>query len=385
MDLQKQIINYIGLTLFDRALLSCGALSSQEALFAMSKKHNVTALVSEGMKRSKDYKTLIPEFDQLSEKYLFQYAHQSVELERVTKVLEQNGYPYVLLKGAVIRKLYPEPHLRTSCDIDILTEEPDETIHSIMSSLGYQFAVDAGTTINFVKPPAVEFEMHRCLFDDKMDFSGYFNDIWNRTVPSNDGRAERFLTQDDFYVYMIAHIAKHIDRYGCGIRPFIDVYLYHQKMPNVDLSGARKILEGIGLLDFEKRICSLTKAWFETGVLSKEDEMLTKFLFGVGLYGNTRINAAQTVRKSGSSKRGRLSLLIRHVFPPMRIMRPMYPRLLKCGLFLPLTWALRWFRLLFHGRKKTTKVIRGINRINDDHVRDLSQIMHEFGLKEENR
>lgn len=383
MDLQKQIINSVSMALFDRAVLSCGFRNSQEEIFAVSKKQNISALVSEGLIRSKSYESLIPEFNQLSEKYLFQYVHQSVELDRVVRALEQRKCPYILLKGARMRGFYPQPHLRTSCDIDILTRESDETIREIMESLGYRFTVDAGTTMNFEMPPAVEFEMHRRLFADEKDFNGYFNDIWDRSVPADGDRAERLLTEEDFYAYMIAHIAKHVDRYGCGIRPFIDVYLYHQKRPeSFDAEKADRILKDIGLLDFERRIRALTEAWFETGALSDSDEKLTKFLFGAGLYGNIKITAGQTVRKSDTKRKGRRSMLLHHVFPPMRIMRPMYPRLLKCGVFLPLAWVLRGFRLLFCGRKQASNVIRRINSIDDRYVDELASVMQEFKLKE---
>lgn len=381
MDLQKQIINCIGLALFDRAALSCGTLSSQKEMLDLSKKHSISEIVGIGMQRSGAYGELIPEFENLGQKYLFQYARQSMELERVVMAFEQNKCPYVLLKGAKMRSFYDQPHLRTSCDIDILTNESDETVHRIMASLGYEFSVDAGTTINYVKKPAVEFEMHRRLFNGSEDFKGYFNDIWGRSVPAGADVMERYLTEEDFYVYMIAHLAKHVDHYGCGIRPFVDVYLYLQKKPkNFDLKKARSILKDIGLLSFEQRICALTKAWFETGKLSKTDEKLTKFIFGAGLYGNQQIKSGQSVRKSGSSRKGRFQLLLHHVFPPMRIMKPMYPRLLKCKLMLPLAWLLRGVHLTFFGRKKAASELEKINSLDDQFIAELTDIMTEFKI-----
>ena len=384
MDLQKQILNAVNLALFDRAVLSCKVRNPQEAIYALSKKQNITALVAEGLRRSGDYEKLIPEFDRLSEKYLFQYAQQSVESERMIRCLEERNYPYILLKGAKMRHFYPQPHLRTSCDIDILTRQSDETVFEMMNALGYKFTVDGGTTLNFEKPPTVEFEMHRCLFLDQNDFSGYFNDIWERSVPAGEGRAERLLTEEDFYVYMIAHIAKHIDKYGCGIRPFIDVYLYHQKRPAAfDRSKADAILQKINLLAFERRICALTQAWFETGNLTEADKKLTDFLFGAGLYGNAQLSAAHNVRKKESRRKGRMAMYMRHIFPPLWIMRPMYPRLLKWSVFLPLAWVLRWFRLLFFGRKKATAAIRRISRTDDQYMEYVDSVIREFGLKED--
>ena len=59
MDLQKQILNAVNLALFDRAVLSCKVRNPQEAIYALSKKQNITALVAEGLRRSGDYEKLI--------------------------------------------------------------------------------------------------------------------------------------------------------------------------------------------------------------------------------------------------------------------------------------------------------------------------------------
>jgi hypothetical protein len=45
------------------------------------------------------------------------------EFERICLVLEKAKIPHIPLKGSVLRKLYKEPWLRTSCDIDILVQE----------------------------------------------------------------------------------------------------------------------------------------------------------------------------------------------------------------------------------------------------------------------
>lgn len=380
MDLQKQIINYVNLAIFDRAVLPVGAPCDQQELYAMSKKHNITELVGMGMLRSGKYESLSQDFVTLGVKYYFQYVSQNAETERLVQALEKRKYPYVLLKGAKMRQFYSEPHLRTSCDIDVLTTQSDEAIHELMKELGYTFVVDAGTTINYSKAPVVEFEMHRRLFAEEQDFNGYFARIWERTVPDEKGRCERYLTDEDFYVYMIAHLAKHVNYYGCGFRPFVDVYLYHKKAPkSFDLVKARKILKEIDLLDFEQRVCSLTNGWFETGVLTKEQERLTDFIFGAGLYGNQQIKSGQRIRKKG---RGRASLLFYHVFPPLRVMRHMYPKLLKCPVFLPLAWLLRAFRMLFTGRKKVAAEMDKINSLDDGYMKELSAVMNDFGFEE---
>ena len=185
---------------------------------------------------------------------------------------------------------------------------------------------------------------------------------------------------------MLAHLAKHVDHYGCGIRPFIDVYLYHRKMPaNFDLKKARAILKDIGLLNFEQRVCSLTKAWFDTGVLTDADIKLTDFILGAGIYGNQRIKRGLQAGKTGDGRKGRLKLMLHHLFPPIRIMRPMYPCLLKCPLLLPVAWIARCFKLIFFGREKAAKEMEKIKGIDDQFVSQLTEIIWELGLAKDQK
>ena len=69
MDLQKQIINYVNLAIFDRAVLPVGAPCDQQELYAMSKKHNITELAGMGMLRSGKYESLSQDFVTLGVKY----------------------------------------------------------------------------------------------------------------------------------------------------------------------------------------------------------------------------------------------------------------------------------------------------------------------------
>ena len=55
----------------------------------------------------------------------YRFVKQEAELEHIRAVLEREGIAYVPLKGAVMRALYAEPWMRTSCDIDVLVHETD--------------------------------------------------------------------------------------------------------------------------------------------------------------------------------------------------------------------------------------------------------------------
>ena len=57
---------------------------------------------------------------------LYRYESQCYVLEKICGVLEKEKIRYIPLKGAVIKEIYPQPWMRTSCDIDILVHENDD-------------------------------------------------------------------------------------------------------------------------------------------------------------------------------------------------------------------------------------------------------------------
>ena len=111
------------LTGTDEADLS--GLSDQElaTIYRLAKAHNLSSMAGDYMSRHGVMNKVI-----LRD---MAYAQQKVEamgrvLSKITKALSKAGIPFLPLKGIVIRKLYPEPWMRLSGDIDILIKEADK-------------------------------------------------------------------------------------------------------------------------------------------------------------------------------------------------------------------------------------------------------------------
>lgn len=383
MNNSYAFINAINLCLNGKKVLLQEEKADVHEMLAMAKKQALANIICCGLKKDGSYSAeeLLP-LSEYAEVCTFQYLRQEQELLRLCRALKEKKIRFVLLKGSRMRAFYPSPELRSSCDIDILTDASDEAIHALMQSLGYVFEKDGGTTLNFSIPPLVSVEMHRFLFDDRLSFQGYFSTVWDRVLPSKDGSSECFLTEEDFYLYMIAHLVKHFTRYGCGLRPMLDLYLYEREAAGLcDFAAAEKKLEELGLLYFTQQMRRLLNKWFEEGDLSEEDEELTEYLLNSGIYGTELTISANQYRQSASVRGAKLRLLLRNVFPPLRIMRVLYPRLLRCPLLLPVAWALRIIRLLFRGDKKTVKAQKILKSVDEEYISQVSDIMKRLHLK----
>ena len=96
-------------------------------LYALSKSHDMAHIVVQGLS---DFGLLgESEISQNFQKQqmlaVYRYQKLNYELEQICQTLEDAKIPFIPLKGSVIRQYYPEPWMRTSCDIDVLVHEDE--------------------------------------------------------------------------------------------------------------------------------------------------------------------------------------------------------------------------------------------------------------------
>ena len=117
-------------------------------VYKLSKAHDVAHLVGDALNKNGVFENFPDDIDEneraaiskVKEKFdeqiftaVYRYENINYELERLKETLEEAEIPFIPLKGSVIRKYYPEPWMRTSCDIDVLVHEND--IEKAMSFL----------------------------------------------------------------------------------------------------------------------------------------------------------------------------------------------------------------------------------------------------------
>ncbi len=104
--------------------LSLSATDCKE-LIAIGARQSIQPIIFWGLKRLGAPESVIKECDKAQNRDLYQFVQHDYALEKISAALDLKQIPYILLKGAVLRNLYPAPELRTSCDIDVLVKETD--------------------------------------------------------------------------------------------------------------------------------------------------------------------------------------------------------------------------------------------------------------------
>ena len=132
-------------------------------LYALSKSHDMAHIVAQGLS---DLGLL--GVDEISQKFqkqqmlaVYRYQKLNYELEQICQTLEEAEIPFIPLKGSVIRQYYPEPWMRTSCDIDVLVheEELDRAV-ALFEEKGYKSHPKNSHDVSLYSAGGIHIELH---------------------------------------------------------------------------------------------------------------------------------------------------------------------------------------------------------------------------------
>lgn len=356
-----------------------------EELYKISKFHSVTAMVSYGLDQGGYLKT-----EYMSSEMIRKWASARVtairknlmfdaEREAIFKHLEEIGCWYMPLKGVLLKELYPDVGMREMCDNDILFDSSfRKDLKEYMVSRGYEAEI-YGNYIHdsYIKPPFYNFELHTALFSDssRNNWFEYYEKMKNSLCKDEQNRFGYHFSEEDFYVYLMAHAYKHYKSSGTGIRSFADIYVYLKNKGNaMDWDYIAKETSHIQVENFEKDARKFSERLFcEKNTFhdvrpkdKKEGEMLT-YILGSGTYGTLSNQVRNDLSGTGEGEdlqfRTKLKYCFRRVFPGMDYMRKQCPFLCKNRLLIPFYWIYRLAVFPIAHRKKIWAEIKILMRL----------------------
>ncbi len=335
----------------------------QQKIIGLAQKHSVLNILSYAAEEL----TVKP--DEQTMKYLREFRMQKTVVEAqqelaacdICEKLDEMQVRHMLLKGSVIKKYYPSPDMRTMGDIDILIDADrcDEVVKAFIED-GFEFAGKGELHTNIRKGNAYV-EFHRSMVDSfHTVLSEYYGDGFGRAKQC-DGSFSYELTDGDFYVFLIAHIAKHYRHGGTGIRSLLDLYVYEKALPDLDFEYINKELEKIGLLEFCKKIRKIAFNWYSGDFDSKFD-LMSEYIAAGGVYGieGTEMQNSYIFDHIDEDIRfQKIKTLFKIVFLGYDELKIRYPFLEGKKFLLPLFWIIRFFDTLIHNPRNA------IQRLDD--------------------
>ena len=350
-------------------------------LYKLSKSHDLSHLVGDALIKNNliEDGEIKAKFQKQTMLAVYRYEKINYELGRLRKVLNEAKIPFIPLKGSVLRRYYPESWMRTSCDIDVLVHESDleRAVSALASAAGYKADSKGSHDVGMFSDSGVHLELHYSLIEDKIVGSAadILRSAWENASPVSD-TSEYVFGDDLFFFYHTAHMAKHFVNGGCGIRPFIDIWVLNYCV-SFDREERDALLAKGGLLAFAEQAEALSEAWFGNGEHTDITRRMQDYLLKGGVYGTTANRVSvQQIRKGGK---------IRYAFPriwlPYDVLKFHYPPLERKRWLLPVFEVRRWFKLIFCGGfKRSVSELKLNSSMTSEVQTKTKEMLHQLRI-----
>ena len=359
-------------------------LSDEDAkrLYVLSKSQDMAHLVGSAI----DKNGLLAE-GEILEKYrkqtfmaVYRYQRIQFELQALCRAFEEAEIDHIPLKGSVIRDYYPEGWMRTSCDIDILVRREDlARAQAVLEGMQYRYDTKDSHDVCYFSPSGVHVELHYALIEDYIDgqMDTPLENVWAHAY-ADAGTTHRYVLSDAMYhYYHTAHMVKHYLHGGCGIRPFLDIWILNHRV-QFDRATREELLQSGGILEFYQGAELLSEVWFGDAAHTPLTKTMENYLLSSGTYGTTESRVAIQQSKKG----GKLGFAISRIWLPYSILVTHYPSLERHRWLLPLYQVRRWFKLVFRGGvKRSANELKTNFAVADDKQKALSAMLEDLGLK----
>jgi len=320
-----------------------------EQLYKLASRHDLAHLVGYALEKME-----LPEsasyvkFQKAKQQAIFRYLRLDHEVGRIGRVFEETQIPFIPLKGAVLRDNYPEPWMRTSCDVDVLVPKHllERAAQALTEQLNYRCEGRGDHDLSLFSPGGIHLDLHYTAVDKERfaKAQGVLGRIWQDAEKTETAGFRKVLTDEMFYFYHIAHMAKHVENGGCGIRTLLDLWILNHRVA-FDREKRNQLLREGQLLAFAAAAETLSEIWFSGAETDPMSGRFAEYILHGGTYGILE----NQIRVYQSKLGGKTGYALRKIFLPYDILKYHYPVLQKYRILTPVFEVVRWLKLLFKG------------------------------------
>lgn len=292
---------------------------------------------------------------------------QSRIREEVLSALHKNEIYTLELQGTVVKKYYPESHLRMMSDIDLIIQKEKLTkAEEVMKALGYEVShSDESETVAFKNQFCVE--LHTDFFSEECTVNNTLKNPFSYAELGDDYNA--YVSDTVFYLFHLLHTIKHSLNRGSGIRRIIDLYYLENAMQaKIDKEYIDSALKEYGLFEQKEKLLKVKEHWFGKdsdgefdGISEFENEVRVS-----GLHGTKNLHYKHKFERAKKSGKHfvKLRYLLSFVFPSKESIYEDYPFCKKHHYPLLLCFIHRFNCIVFN-RKKRKNVKRIFDRFKN--------------------
>lgn len=310
---------------------------------------------------------------------------QVTELSKIEQAFEQNHIKCQPMKGALLKFIYPKPEMREMSDIDILVDEKCfKKSREVLEGLGYSLYKDIDHHMIYTNENGILLEIHRSLYDVKTDKNQYeyFKDL--SKCDKREGYEYIYdFDLEDYYVFMIAHMARHFYKKGCGIRNLIDLYVFHEKYQNdINWDYVNVELKRLGIYDFDFHMNKMSRIWLANEPNSALYDSLFVYMMNDGVYGKDANGFwnMYRIKKDINNQDSKKKLKRWYYFPSLDYMQEYYHFLQKAPFLLPIAWMIRGVNGVLGIRGTGKDRLRVVKHIDKEMIDEMSEIYKTMNL-----
>lgn len=354
-------------------------------LLEEAKAHSVIPLIYSSINKTSIINSLNKDKLDLLKKQVFYSSINQVrhikKTSEILKVLQEENIEVIVLKGLIVRSLYPNPDLRTMSDADIIVHKEDlEKVSEVLIEMNYtqtKHEDEHGAHIVFNKPNSC-IEVHWTLLNEDF-FKGdksFEENLWNNVIKVKVGETTALsLSWEDLAAHLCIHMASHFSHKGFGVRQLCDLVLVVEKK-GYDINWV-KFNEKIRMCKLEKftaAIFNVCQNLFEMripkelisiyNINEKVINLVIDDIFEAGVFGNKNTDnmfgrelAFDKEMESGSSGIRIIGRFMRLLFPVINEMNDKYSYAKKYKILAPIAWIHHLIEGMFNKNYNTKNKI----------------------------
>lgn len=282
--------------------------------------------------------------------------------------LREGGVKALVVKGLILRNLYPQPDSRPSADEDLYVpmdefQRATEILQAFGANLSHQ-----GKEENIFDDPScgLHIELHGVLFDRGTKAFGRYQELFEDGFQDSvehriQGVSVLSLSHDRHFLFLITHFTKHFLVCGVGIRQILDIVMYAEAYrEQIHWDRVYGILKKEGLLVLTANVMAIGRQCFDMDPKVPIPKIKTDYgalledILDAGVFGkSTRArlhSSAFTLEAAEGRRRTSGEMLLSHLFPSLKSLqeRMEYTYLRDKPWMLPYAWANRIRSYLLH-------------------------------------
>ncbi|MEG2640612.1 MAG: nucleotidyltransferase family protein [Bacilli bacterium] len=281
-------------------------------------------------------------------------------LETVLTAFDNANIKCCVLKGSIIKNLYPYTFYRSMGDMDLYVDKKDvNKALKILKGLEYKKDVRSGKDIGLFHQPNVYIELHYKLISEYEYGANYYNDgVFNKCELYDESKYKNIykFNINEYYIYMVMHLLKHYVNNLCGIRMFLDMEIYlNAYEKELDFTHINEAFKYTAYEDLCIYFKEFAKKVFSIDLVEEKDKEVGDLVFDSGVYGNVKYSE----RKNFALAKGnRFKYYLISFFPPVKTIKAMYYLPNVSFIFIPFCYMYLFINRFIHFGRSFKKLKR---------------------------